>query len=211
MEYTTRKHPRHDFYVQKDQNGQPVAVYYFTLDKKMLTKITVLADLPQYFVLPQVPSVEKESVFDADYTLNCECLEELWADQPSLTFICTGNTIKMTGGQVPMRLVMATGQSLHAVTEKHSFNEPSSYILVAPTQEKKTTLKVGNFWYNKKYTSTRIDYGFKKLPQNTFSSTLKINRTVVFNPQTQEIESTPNYNEHKFHDVLPLPDEDENV
>ena len=221
MDYTTKKHPFYkNCYVQKDKDGKPVVVYYFANGNvKVLNKITVIDEQPRFFVLPQVPVEDKECVLDADYTFDCSCLNDipnfeseydvdptssqikLKDSKNRLTFVFTGNTIRMEQGSVPMRIVLANGQSLHAVTEKHSFNEPHSYLLVAPTQEKTSTLKVGNFVYNRKFISQRVDYAFTKPPKFTFSEPVTINRAVVFNPQTQDLEvtSTPEtYNRQKF-------------
>ena len=185
MKYTTYKHPKYDFYVQQDNTGKPVVIYYFgeKYERKVLQNMTVITE-PDYFVLPQLDSIEKVCPLETDYAIDCEC----FADLDSAMLVCTGNHIQLTNLQSPIEVVLAKGQSLHAVKEKHSFNEDHKYLAVAPTQEQRTEKMIyGNFIMNRKFTSTKINYGFNSLPSFNIYSSVKINKQYEFDQEKQEV------------------------
>ena len=206
MKYITKKHKSRNMYLQYDENGK-LMVVYLVIENQYTTLIdtVIVVEDPEYFLLPNIKRPNKDK-FESDYVLKCSCFNGL----KSVKLVCPGCLIKLSDNNYcDLELILSKGQALYGVVEKHRSVLPTEpygclYILDNALQaENYKEYIFGKLLTKSSLAIRKINYGFTSAPQFDSKCKVRIDRSVVYNCETNTFEETENYDENNMQNVFP--------
>lgn len=209
MKYITKKHKNKNLYLQFDENNNLSVIYEIKENgKDYLIDNVIVLEKPEYFLLPYINN--KENVH-YDYEVDCSCFKGL----DKVKVVCSGSRIQFTNNNYcDMDLILSKDKSLYGVivrtrsirptlsTKPHGYLSVLHKDFLFGMEESNCTAgiafltKTHTFWKS-------LHYGFTSAPQFDSKCKVRIDRSVVYNNETNSFEETENYDENNMQNVFP--------